>query len=69
VKVARVDGHLTVAFPFRNEPLVLEPVSPTTFDMTATDGRFTFQTGDGESVTGVLFRVGDSERVMRRVGP
>lgn len=67
--IAREGGHLTVAFPFRPQSLALEPISETEFDMPFTDGRFTFRKDDAGRVTGVLFRVGDSERVMSRVEP
>jgi Domain of unknown function (DUF3471) len=67
--IARAGHHLTVTFPFRPEPLAMEPISETEFDMPSTDGRFTFRTGDGGKVTGVQFRIGDGERTMKRVGP
>ncbi|MGO9913746.1 MAG: family 16 glycoside hydrolase [Isosphaeraceae bacterium] len=67
--IAREGNHLTVAFPFRPQPLVLEPISETEFDMPFTDGRFTFRTDDAGKVTGVHFRIADGERNMRRVGP
>jgi hypothetical protein len=67
--IAREDNHLTVTFPFRPEPLALEPISETQFDMPFTDGRFTFRTDDTGNVTGAHFRIGDGERNMKRVGP
>ena len=63
------DGHLVVTFPFRPQPLALEPISETEFDMPTTDGRFTFRKDQQGRVTGVLFRVGDGERDMKRVAP
>lgn len=66
----RRDGdHLTVSFPFRPRPLELVAASETEFDLPFTDGRFTFRKDDQGRVTGVHFRVGDGERVMRRVEP
>jgi hypothetical protein len=67
--IAREGGHLTVSFPFRPRPLELEPISETEFDMPFTDGRFTFRKDDRGRVTGVLFRIGDGERDMKKVAP
>ena len=67
--IAREGGHLTVSFPFRPQPLALEPISETEFDMPFTDGRFTFRKDDQGRVTGVLFRIGDGERNMRKIAP
>ena len=67
--IAREGDHLTVSFPFRPGALALEPISETEFDMPYTDGRFTFRKDDRGKVTGVLFRIGDGERDMKKVGP
>ena len=67
--IARKGGHLVVTFPFRPQPLALEPISETEFDMPTTDGRFTFRKDDQGRVTGVLFRIGDGERDMKRAAP
>jgi hypothetical protein len=67
--IAREDGHLTVSFPFRPRPLALEPISETEFDMPFTYGRFIFRKDAQGRVTGVLFRIGDGQRDMKRVGP
>jgi hypothetical protein len=67
--IAREGGHLTVSFPFRPQPLALEPISETEFDMPFTDGRFTFRKDGQGRVTGVLFRIGDGQRDMKRVAP
>jgi hypothetical protein len=67
--IAREGDHLTVTFPFRPQALALEPISETEFDMPFTDGRFTFRLDDQKRVTGVLFRIGDGQRDMRRAGP
>ena len=67
--IVREGGHLVVTFPFRPQPLALEPISETEFDMPSTDGRFTFRKDQAGRVTGVLFRIGDGERDMRRVAP
>jgi len=68
-KFAREGTRLTVTFPFRPGALAIEPVSETEFDMPFTDGRFTFRKDDRGKVTGVLFRIGDSQRQMAKVGP
>src|SRR5262249_54508578 len=67
--IVREGDHLTVSFPFRPQPLVLEPISETEFDMPYTDGRFTFRKDKAGQVTGVLFHIGDSERDMKKVAP
>jgi hypothetical protein len=67
--IAREGDHLTVSFPSRPQRLVLEPISQTEFDMPFTDGRFNFRKDDNGRVTGVLFRIGDGERDMTRLGP
>jgi hypothetical protein len=67
--IAREGGHLVVTFPFRPQPLVLEPISETEFDMPFTDGRFTFRKDDRGRVISVLFRVGDGERDMKKIAP
>lgn len=64
--VSRQNDHLVIVFPFRPQPLVIEPVSETEFDMPHTDGRFTFRKENGR-VTGVHFHIGDGEREMKRV--
>ena len=67
--IIREGGHLVVTFPFRPQPLVLEPISEAEFDMPSTDGRFTFRKDQAGRVAGVLFRIGDGERDMGRVAP
>jgi CubicO group peptidase (beta-lactamase class C family) len=67
--IAREDNHLTITFPWRPQPLDLEPISESQFDMPFTDGRFTFHLDQAGKVTGVLFQIGDGERSMKRVGP
>ena len=62
-------GHLRVTFPFRPQPLALEPISETEFDMPYTDGRFTFIKDANGRVTGVHFRIGDGERNLERIAP
>lgn len=64
--IARQDGHLTVSFPFRPQPLAMEPISETEFELPYTDARFTFQKDERGQVTGVLFRVADGQRVMKK---
>jgi hypothetical protein len=65
--ITREGGHLTISFPFRPEPLELEAISETEFDMPFTDGRFTFRKDERGRVGGVLFRIGDGEREMKKV--
>ena len=65
--IVREGGHLTVTFPFRPQPLVLEPISEIEFVLPFTDGRFTFLDDAHGHVTKVRFRVGDGERDMMRV--
>ncbi|MHC5542816.1 family 16 glycoside hydrolase, partial [Singulisphaera rosea] len=65
--ITREGGHLVITYPFRPQPLVLEPISETEFDMPFTDGRFTFHKDGQGHVTGVHFKIGDGEREMKRV--
>ena len=60
--ITREGDHLTITFPFRPQPLALEPVSATEFAMPFTDGHFTFRKDDQGQVTGVHFRIGDGGR-------
>jgi hypothetical protein len=65
--ITREAGHLVVKFPYRPQPLDLEPISETVFDMPFTDGRFTFRKDDQGRVTGVHFKIGDGERDLKKV--
>jgi hypothetical protein len=67
--IVRDGGHLVITFPFRPQPLVLEPISETEFDMPHTDGHFTFQKDSQGHVTGVLFRIGDGKRELKKLAP
>jgi hypothetical protein len=67
--IAREGNHLVVTFPFRPQPLALEPISEAEFDMPFTDGRFTFRKDGQGRVTGVLFRIGDGQRDMKKIEP
>jgi Domain of Unknown Function (DUF1080) len=67
VKISRGDGHLVVKLSFRPTPLVIEPISPTEFLMPHTDGRFTFQRDQQGRLTGVLFKIGDGERLLTKI--
>ena len=67
--IARDGGHLTISFPFRPQRLELEPISESEFDMPYTDGRFQFRKDGSGRVTGVLFRIGDGQRDMKKVAP
>jgi hypothetical protein len=67
--IRREGDHLTVSFPFRPQPLALEPISETEFDMPFTYGRFTFRTDERGTVTSTHFRIGDGDRDMKKVAP
>jgi hypothetical protein len=67
--IQREGDHLTVTVPFRPQALAMEPISETEFDMPFTDGRFTFRKDDSGRVAGALFRIGDGERVLKKVLP
>lgn len=69
VSIERDGDHLVVTFPFRPQPLDLEAISETEFDMPTTDGRFTFQRNAEGDVTGAKFRIGDGERTLTKVKP
>ena len=67
--IAREGGHLVISFPFRPQPLAMEAISETEFDLPFTDGRFTFQKDEQGRVTGVRFRIGDGARDMKKIAP
>jgi len=67
--IKREDGHLVITFPFRPQPLVMEPISETEFDMPFTDGHFTFRKDGQGRVTGVQFRIGDGQRELKKAAP
>jgi len=67
ITISRGDGHLLFKLPSRPTPLVMQAVSPTEFVLPHTDARFTFQRDDQGRVTGVLFRVGDGERLLTKI--
>jgi hypothetical protein len=67
VVISRGDGHLLFKLPDRRTPLAMQPVSPADFILPRTDARFTFQRDDKGRVTGVLFRVGDGERLLTKI--
>jgi hypothetical protein len=58
---------LLLTLQHRPTPLLVEPVSATVFVMPRTDATFTFKKDDQGSVTGVVFRVGDSERTLSKI--
>ena len=60
------NGHLLLSLPFRPTPLRLDPVSDTLFFMPLTDGSLTFHKDDQGRLTGVLFKVGDGERQLKK---
>jgi len=66
VRITRGDGGLLFKLPKRPKPLVMQAVSATEFILPHTDARFTFQRNDQGRVTGVLFRVGDGERLLTK---
>ena len=67
VVISRGDGHLLFKMASRPKPLVMQPVSSTEFILPHTDAQFTFQRDDQGKVTGVLFRVGDGEQLLRKM--
>jgi hypothetical protein len=67
--VKREADHLTITFPFRPQALAIEPISETEFDLPFSDGRFTFRKDDSGRVTSAHFRIGDGERVLKKVSP
>jgi len=69
VVIARDGGHLTITLPFLPRPLVMVPISETEFDMPFTDGRFTFHQDARGNVADALFRIGDSERTLKKLKP
>jgi Domain of Unknown Function (DUF1080) len=69
VSITRSEGHLLFKLPFRPTPLELQPISPTGFVMPDTDGRFDFHKDGQGRVTGVLFTIGDGERMLRKIEP
>jgi hypothetical protein len=66
--IKREGSHLTISFPFRPQPLELEPISETEFDMPFTYGGLTFRKEENGRVRSVLFKIGDSEKDMKKVG-
>jgi hypothetical protein len=66
VIISRSEGHLLFKLPFRTTPLVMLPVSPTEFILPHTYAHFTFQRDRQGRVTGVLFKVGDGERLLSK---
>jgi hypothetical protein len=67
VVISRQEGHLLVKLASRPTPLAIEPVSPTEFYLRHTDGKFTFQHDPAGQVTGVLFKIGDGDRVLSKI--
>jgi len=64
--ISRGDGHLLFKLPARPTPLVMQAISPTEFVLPHTDARFTFERDNQGRVTGVLFKVGDGERLLTK---
>jgi Domain of Unknown Function (DUF1080) len=69
VIISRAEEHLLFKMDSRPKPLVMQPVSPTEFVLPHTDARFRFQRDDQGRVTGVFFRVGDSEQLLTKIKP
>jgi hypothetical protein len=67
-KITRGDGYLLFKMASRPRPLVMQPISPSEFVLPHTDAHFTFQRDDQGFVTGVLFRVGDGEQLLTKIG-
>ena len=64
--ISREGDHLLAKFPTQSRPLVLVPVSPSSFVMPHTDGRFDFQIGEDGRVSGAKFTIGDGERMLKK---
>jgi hypothetical protein len=69
VVISRGDGNLLFKMAARPRPVVMLPVSSSEFVLPHADARFTFQRDEKGTVTGVLFRVGDGERVLKKLSP
>lgn len=67
-ELTRDKGHLLIKLPSRPAPLVIQPISATEFLMPYTDANLTFRRDDQGRVS-VVFRIGDSERMLTRTGP
>jgi hypothetical protein len=67
VVISRGEGGLLLKLPFRPTPLFMQPVSATEFILPHTDARFTFQRDEQGRATGVLFRISDGERLMKKI--
>jgi hypothetical protein len=65
--ISRGEGHLILKLSFRPTPLDMLPVSATEFILPRTYARFTFQRDGRGRVTGALFRIGDEERVLKKI--
>ena len=69
VVISRGDGHLLFKMASRPKPLVMQAISSTEFVLPQADAKFTFQRDDHGKVTGILFRVGDGEQLLKKLGP
>jgi hypothetical protein len=67
VTISRGDGHLILKFSFRPTPLVMQPIAANEFILPHTYARFTFQRDQQGRVTGVLFQIGDGERLLKKI--
>jgi hypothetical protein len=69
VVISRGDGQLLFKMASRPRPLVMQANSPTEFVLPHADARFIFQRDGQGHVTGILFRVGDGEQLLKRITP
>ncbi len=69
VVISRGDGHLLFKMASRPKPLVMQAISATEFVLPHADAKFTFQRDDQGKVTGILFRVGDGEQLLKKIEP
>jgi hypothetical protein len=65
--ITRGDGQLLFKLPNRPKPLTMQAISATEFVLPHTDARFAFQRDAQGRVAGVLFRVGDGERLLTKL--
>lgn len=67
VVISRADGHLLFKMASRPRPLVMQPISSTEFVLPHADAKLTFQRDEQGKVTGILFRVGDGEQLLKKL--
>jgi Domain of Unknown Function (DUF1080) len=69
IVVTRDEGHLLFKFASRPRPIVVLPISASEFILPHASARLTFQRDELRKVTGILFKVGDGEQVLKKIMP